>query len=170
MIEHCNPFVRLVRRLWIFCVIPIASILCSAQMQEIPGASLPQRGSEQYWSVVDEFADATIHMVHAKRFVQLHEGSLSDRQCQEYLRLVDRYNSQLSMLKQSSSISANRLFWSDVRVYSSQVMGNPGVPIPRNHVSTYWITTGSKAEDDELRGLVSLQLDEAEQNWDLFRR
>ena len=148
------------RKLWVLYLILSASVICSAQMHEVLRASVPQRGSDEYWSVIDEFGDVTIHLAYAKRSVQLHDGSLSDRQCQEYSRIVQDYSARLSMLKQSG-ISDKSGFWVDMRAYSSQMIGKPGVPIPGHRVSTYWITAGSKAEDDELRRLVALQLDEA---------
>jgi hypothetical protein len=35
--------------------------MAGAQTQVTEGASLPQRGNEKYWLVVDEFADVAIH-------------------------------------------------------------------------------------------------------------
>ena len=44
------------------------SVMAGAQTQVTEGASFPQRGSEKYWLVVDEFADVAIHFAYAKRF------------------------------------------------------------------------------------------------------
>ena len=55
------------------------SVVAGTQTQATEGASLPQRGSEKYWLVVDEFADRAVHFAYAKRFAQLHERSLTDR-------------------------------------------------------------------------------------------
>ena len=48
------------------------SVMAGAQTQVTEGASLPQRGNEKYWLVIDEFADVAIHFAYAKRFAQLH--------------------------------------------------------------------------------------------------
>ena len=41
------------------------------------------------------------------------------------------------------------------------VIAPQGVPIPIHRPSTYWVTTGSEAEDRELRRVVALEIDEA---------
>ncbi len=137
-----------------------ASAIAGAQTQAAERASLPQRGSEQYWLVVDDFADRAIHFAYAKRFVQLHEGSLTDRQCQQYSRIAVDYADQLATVRQAGA-SAQSEFWKDVRVYSISMIGAPGVPIPVHRTSKYWVTTGSEADDSELRRIVPLEIDEA---------
>jgi len=52
-------------------------------------------------------------------------------------------------------------FWDDVRDYSIRMIGPPGVPIPVHRASNHWVTTGSEAEDRDLRRIVSLEIDEA---------
>jgi hypothetical protein len=137
-----------------------ASVPTGAQTKAAERASLPQRGIEKYWMVVDAFADRSIHFAYAKRFVQLHEGALTDRQCQQYSRIADDYADELATVRQAG-VSAQSGFWNDLRVYSFRMIGTPGVPIPIHQTSKYWVTTGSKAEDDELRRMVSLNIDEA---------
>jgi len=146
--------------LYLIGLILAAPLVSTAQMQQILRTSVPQRNSDEYWSVVDEFADTTIHLSTAKHFLEMHGGLLTDRQCAEYSKYAVGYDSRLAMLEQNG-IAANDAFWSDLRTYSSQMIGQPGVPIPGHRVSTYSITTGSKPEDDDLRRLVSWQLDEA---------
>src|SRR5215475_14465917 len=58
------------------------AVIAGAQTPAPEGPSLSSRGSEKYWLVVDEFADRAVHAAYAQRFVQLHEGSLTARQCQ----------------------------------------------------------------------------------------
>lgn len=137
-----------------------ASVIAGAQTQATEGGLLPQRGSDKYWLVVDEFADRAIHFAYAKRFVQLHEQSLTDGQCQQYSRIAADYADQLAAVKQTG-MSAESGFWNDVREYSISMIGPPGVPIPVHRTSNYWVTTGSKAEDRDLRGIVLLEIDEA---------
>lgn len=136
------------------------SVIAGAQTQATEGAALPRRGSEKYWLVVDEFADLAIHFAYAKRFVQLHEGSLTGRQCQQYSRIAVDYGDQLASVIRAG-VSAESGFWNDVRVYSISMIGAAGVPIPVHRTSNYWGTTGSEAEDRELRRIVSLEIDEA---------
>lgn len=136
------------------------SVIAGAQTQATEGTSLPQRGSEKYWLVVDEFADRAIHFAYAKRFVQLHERSLTGRQCQQYSRIAVDYGDQLAAVRRAG-VSAESDFWNDVREYSISMIGAPGVPIPVHQASSYWVTTGSEAEDRELRRAVSLEIDEA---------
>jgi hypothetical protein len=137
-----------------------ASAIAGAQTQAGGRASLPQRGGEKYWLLVDEFADRAIHFAYAKRVVQLHQGSLTDRQCQQYSRIAVDYADQLAAVKQAG-VPAQSGFWNDVRAYSIGMIGAPGVPIPVHRTSKYWVTTGSEAEDSELRRIVSLEIDEA---------
>ena len=137
-----------------------ASVMAGAQTQAAERASLPQRGNEKYWLVVDEFADRAVHFAYAKRFVQVHEGSLTDRQCQQYSRIAADYADQLAALRQAG-VSAQTEFWNDVRAYSISMIGAPGVPIPGRRTSNYWVTTGSEAEDHELHRIVPLEIDEA---------
>jgi hypothetical protein len=137
-----------------------ASVMAGAQTQAAERASLPQRGNEKYWLVVDEFADRAVHFAYAKRFVQVHEGSLTDRQCQQYSRIAADYADQLAALRQAG-VSAQTEFWNDVRAYSISMIGAPGVPIPGRRTSKNWVTTGSEAEDHELRRIVPLEIDEA---------
>ena len=63
-------------------------------------------------------------------------------------------------------MSAQSGFWNDVREYSISMIGPPGVPIPVHRTSNYWVTTGSEAEDRELRRIVSLEIDEASSQLD----
>lgn len=137
-----------------------ASVIAGAQTQPAERQSLPSRGSEEYWLEVDEFADRAIHFAYAQRFVQLHEGPLTDRQCKQYSRIAADYAVQLGALKQAG-MSVQTGFWNDVREYSINMIGAPGVPIPIHRTSKYWVTTGSEAEDHELRRIVSLEIDEA---------
>ena len=135
------------------------SVIAGAQTRATEGPSLPQRGSEKYWLVVDEFADRAIHFAYAKRFVQLHAGSLTDRQCQQYSMIAVDYADQFAAVKQAGG-SAQIEFWYDVHVYSISMIGAAGVPIPVHRTSNYWVTTGSEEEDRELRRVVSLEIDE----------
>jgi hypothetical protein len=137
-----------------------ASVIAGTQTQAAERQSLPQRGSEKYWLVVDEFADRAIHFAYAKRFVQLHERSHTDRQCQQYARIAANYADQLAAVGRAG-VSAESEFWNDVREYSIRMIGTPGVPIPVHRSSKYWVTTGSEEEDRELRRIVSLEIDEA---------
>src|ERR1700757_1268982 len=134
------------------------SVMAGAQTQGPEGASFPQRGSEKYWLVVDEFADVAIHFAYAKRFAQLHERSLTGRQCQQYSRIALDYGDQLALVKRAG-VSAESEFWNDVRVYSISMIAPPGAPIPGHRTRNYWVTTGSEAGDRELRRLVSLEID-----------
>ena len=45
-------------------------------------------------------------------------------------------------------------FWNDVSMYSISMIGAPGVPIPVHRTSSHSVTTGSEAEDRELRRVV----------------
>ena len=58
-------------------------------------------------------------------------------------------------------MSAQSSFWNDARLYSISMIGAPGVPIPAHRTSKYSVTTGSEAEDRELRRMVSLEIDES---------
>jgi len=136
------------------------SAIAGAQTPATEGASLPQRGIEKYWLVVDAFADRAIHFAYAKRFVQLHERSLTDQQCQQYSRIAAEYADQLAAVKQAE-MSAQSGFWSDLRRYSISMIGPPGVSIRAPRTSNYWMTTGSEADDRALRGIVSIEIDEA---------
>jgi hypothetical protein len=49
-----------------------APVIAGAQTPAAEGQSLPQRGSEKYWLLVDQFADHAVHFAYAKRFVHLH--------------------------------------------------------------------------------------------------
>jgi len=135
------------------------SVMAGAQTQVTEGASLPQRGSEKYWLVVDEFADVAIHFAYAKRFAQLHERSLTGRQCQQYSRIALDYGDQLAVVKRAG-VSAESEFWNDVRVHSIGMIAAPGAPIPGHRTGNYWVTTGSEAGDRELRRLVWLEIDD----------
>jgi hypothetical protein len=137
-----------------------ASVLAGAQTQTAERESPPQHGSETYWLVVDKFANGAVRLADAKRFIQLHEGSLTDRQCQQYSRIAVDYAHQLAAVRQAG-VSAQSKFWNDVRAYSVSMIGAPGVPIPGRRTSKYWVTTGSAAEDLELRRIVSFEIDEA---------
>lgn len=153
-------FKRMVGRFLKILLILSASVIAGAQTRVAERASLPQRGSEKYWLVVDEFADGAVHFAYAKRFVQVHEGSLTDRQYQQYSRIAVDYADQLAAVGQAR-VSAQSEFWNDVRAYSISMIGAPGVPIPGRRTSKYWVTTGSEAEDGELRRIVSLEIDAA---------
>jgi hypothetical protein len=135
------------------------SVIASAQMQAAERASLPQRGSEKYWLLVDEFADDAVHVAYAKRFVQSHEGSLTGRQCQQYSHISVDYVNQLAAVR-GARVFAKRAFWNDVRAHAISMIGAPGVPIPGRETSKYSVTTGSEAEDRELRRIVSVEIDE----------
>lgn len=137
-----------------------ASVIAGAQTQPTERQSPSSRGSERYWLEVDEFADRAIHFAYAKRFVQLHEGLLTDRQCTQYSRIAADYADQLGAVKQAGMFVPTG-FWNDVREYSISMIGAPGVPIPIHRTSNYWVTTGSQAEDRELQRLVSLEIDNA---------
>ena len=106
-----------------------ASVIAGAQTRATKGASLPQRGSEKYWLLVDEFADGAIHFVYAKRFVQLHERSLTGLQRQQYSRIALDFGDQLAAVRRAG-VSAENEFWNDVRVHSISMIGAPGAPIP----------------------------------------
>jgi len=134
------------------------SVIAGAQTQATERQSLPQRGSEKYWLVVDEFADRAVHFADARRFVQLHERSLTDRGCQQYSRIAADYADELVAVKQAG-MSSQSGFWNDVREYSISMIGPPGVPIPGHRTSNYWVTKGSEAEDRDLRQIVSLETD-----------
>lgn len=136
------------------------SAMAGAQTPAAGRPSLPHPGSEKYWLVVDAFADRVVHFAYAKRFVQLHEGSLTARQCQQYSMMAVNYGDALAAAKQEG-VSAQNEFWNDVRAYSVSMIGAPGVPIPIHRTSKYWVTTGSRAEDRELQRLVSLEIDSA---------
>jgi len=133
------------------------SVIPGAQTLATEGQSLPQRGSDKYWLAVDEFADRAVHFAYAKRFVQLHEGSLTAGQCQQYSRIAIDYRNELAA--KQAGMSAQSGFWNDVRAHSIRMIGAPGAPIHRT--TKYWVTTGSDAEDRELRQIVSLEIDEA---------
>ena|SRR5215470_3887483 len=136
------------------------AVIAGAQTPATEGPSLSSRGSEKYWLVVDEFADRAVHAAYAQRFVQLHEGSLTARQCQQYSMIAFDYRDELAAAKQAG-VSAQSEFWNDVRAYAISMMGAPGVPIPIHRTSKYLVTTGSEAEDRELRRLVLLEIDNA---------
>jgi hypothetical protein len=135
------------------------SVVAGAQTLATKGASLPPRGSEKYWLVVDEFADGAIHFAYAKRFVQLHERSLSGLQCQQYSQIALDFADQLAAVRRAG-VSAENEFWDDVRVFSNSMIGTPGAPNPVHRSTNYWVTTGAEAEDRELRRLVSLEIDD----------
>ena len=135
------------------------SVIAGAQTQTTKGALLPQRGGEKYWLVVDKLADGAIRFAYAKRFVQLHERSLTSLQCQQYSRIALDFGDQLAAVRRSK-VSAGNEFWNDLRVYSISMIGAPGAPIPVHRSSNYSVTTGSEAEDRELRRLVSLEIDD----------
>src|SRR5215467_3609618 len=136
------------------------SVIAGTQTPAAEGQSFPQRGTDNYWLVVDEFADHAVHFAFAKHFVQLHEGLLTERQCRQYSRIAADYVDELMAVKEVG-MSAQSPFWNDVREYSISMIGPPGVPIPVHRASNYSVTTHSEAEDQELRRLVSLEIDEA---------
>ena len=138
----------------------LLAIAESAGAQTSPQAPLRQLGSDNYWIVLDECANRIVHFASAKLFVQLHAGSLTERQCQQYSRIAGDYADEFSALKRAR-LSPQGEFWNDVRMYSIKMIGAPGVPIPVHRTSMYWITTGSDAGDGELRRIVSLEIDEA---------
>jgi hypothetical protein len=137
-----------------------ASVIASAQRETFERTSFPQHGSDKYWLAVDEFADRAIHFAYAKRFLEIHGASLTPRQCQQYSRIAVEYADQLATAKQAG-LSAESAFWNDLRAYSINMIGPPGVPIPLHRTSNYWVTTGSEADDRDLRRIVSLEIDEA---------
>ena len=136
------------------------SVIASAQTQAAERQSLPPRGSEKYWLEVDEFVGSVVHFAHAKRFVQLHERTLTDRQCQQYSRIATQYVDHLAAMKHAE-MPAQSGFWNDVRECSIRMITPQGVRIPVHRTGKYWITTGSEVEDQELRRIVSLEIDEA---------
>ena len=136
------------------------SVIAGAQTPATEGPPVPHRGSDKYWMLVYEFADRAVHFAHAKRFAQLHERSLTDRQCQQYSLIAADYVDQLVAVKEVG-MPAQSAFWNDVGEYSIRMIGPPGVPIPVHRTSNYWVTTGSEAEDRDLRRIVSLEIDEA---------
>jgi hypothetical protein len=91
-----------------------APVIAGAQTPAAEGQSLPQRGSEKYWLLVDQFADHAVHFAYAKRFVHLHGRSLTDRQCQQYSRIEIDYVDQLAAFGRAG-VSAQSAFWKDVR-------------------------------------------------------
>jgi len=137
-----------------------ASAIASAQTQTSERTSFPPHGSDKYWLAVDEFADRAVHFAYAKRFLEMHAAPLTARQCQQYSRLAIDFAEQLATAKQAG-LSAESAFWNDVGAYSISMIGPPGVPIPLHRTSNYWVTTGSEAEDQELRRIVSVEIDEA---------
>jgi hypothetical protein len=137
-----------------------ASVVASAQTGTADRASFPQHGSEKYWLVVDEFADRAVHFAGAQRFVEVHGGSLTARQCQQYSRIAVDYGDELAAVRRSG-LSAESEFWNDARTYSVNMIGPPGVPIPLHRTSNYWVTTGSETENRDLRRIVSAEIDEA---------
>jgi hypothetical protein len=100
-------------------------------------------------------ADHAIYRAYAKRFVQVHERSLTDPQ--HYSRIAAAYADQLAAAKQAGMSALSR-FWNDVREYSIRMIGSPGVPIPVQQTGNYWVTTGSEEEDRDLRGIVSVDM------------
>jgi hypothetical protein len=150
----------MVGRLLTMSLILGGSVIAVAQTQAAERESFPQRGSEKYWLVVDEFADRTVHFAYAKRFLEVYGGPLTPRQCQQYSRIAVDYADQLATVKQAR-VSGQTGFWNDVRSYSISMIGPPGVPIPLHRTSNYWVTTGSEAEDRDLRRIVSVEIDEA---------
>jgi hypothetical protein len=64
-------------------LIVAASLIAGAQTQSTQRASHPLRSSEQYWLAIDELADRVVRFAYAERFVQVHEGVLNDRECQQ---------------------------------------------------------------------------------------
>jgi hypothetical protein len=149
-----SVFLRFLMIFWILG----ASRIAGAQTQATEGASLPQRGSEKYWLVVDEFADSAIHFAYAKRFVELHERSFASQQCEQYARIALDFGDQLTAFRHAG-VSAESEFWNEVRAHAISMIGAPGAPIPTHRTANYWVTTGSEAEDRELRRLVSLEID-----------
>ncbi|MBV8050395.1 MAG: hypothetical protein JOZ80_04355 [Acidobacteriaceae bacterium] len=143
-------------------LIVTASLLAGAQTQvahPAPAAQL-QHGNENYWRMVDEFADSAVNFAYAEYFAHVHEGSLTDRQCQQYSRAAVDYAQQLTAVRKVR-VSAQTEFWSDVRAYSISMVGSPGVPIPGRRLGKYSVTTGSETGDRELRRIVSLEIDES---------
>src|SRR5262249_41892445 len=110
-------------------LIVAASVIAGAQTQPGERALLPQRGSEKYWLVVYEFADRVVNFAQARRFAQVHEASLTDRQCQQYSRIEAMYAEQLAAVRRAG-LSAQSEFWNDVRAHSISMIGAPGVRIP----------------------------------------
>jgi hypothetical protein len=137
-----------------------ASVIANAQTQAAERAALPKRGSERYWLMVDDFADSAVHVAYAKRFVQVHERSLTNQQCQQYSHIAVDFADSFAAVRRAG-VSAQREFWNDVRAYSITLIGPPGVPIAGRETTKYWVTTGSESEDRELRRSVSLEIDEA---------
>lgn len=77
------------------------SAIAGAQTQTAEPASVPQRGNKQYWLMVDKFADGAVHFAYAKRFVEVHKESLTDRQCQQYSRIAADYADQLGAFRKA---------------------------------------------------------------------
>lgn len=137
-----------------------ASVISGAQTRRTKTTSFPQHRSEEYWLVVDEFANRAVQFAYAKRFALLHELSFTHRQCEQYSRIAADYEDELSKVRRAEP-STDSGFWNDVRAHSINMLGAQGVPIPVHRTSKYWMTTGSDAEDRELRRLVLLEIDEA---------
>jgi hypothetical protein len=150
-----SMFRRLLKTLSVLGV----SAAASAQLQAPHQQLLPPVGSKQYWLAVDEFADRAVHFAYAKRFAQLHEP-LTNRQCQQYSRIALDYVQQLATVKRAG-VSSESGFWNDVLDYSTRMIGSTGVSVPVHQTSNYRVTTGSDAEDHELLGILTLQIDEA---------
>ena len=153
-------FKQMVGRLLTMLLILGASLRAGAQAQVAHRTSLPQRGSQKYCLMLDEFADSAVHLAYAKRFLQLHEGSLNDREWQQYSRIAADYADQFAAVRQAGTYPQSE-FWNDLRAYSTSMIGASGVPIPGHRSSKYRLTTGSAAEDSELRRIVSVEIDEA---------
>jgi hypothetical protein len=141
-------------------LIVCASVVASAQTHAAERAFFPQRGSESYWLLVDQFADSAVNFAYATHVVRVHEGPLTERQCQQYSRVAVEFAQQLSIVRRTG-VSAHNEFWKDVRTYSVSMIGAPGVPIPGDRISKYRVTTGSEAEDRELRQIVWFEIEES---------
>jgi len=137
-----------------------ASLLAGAQTQASQAGGFPPRNSEDYWAMVDQFADSAVHLAFARKFVEGHQWQLTDGLCQQYSRISADYTDQLVALRRAG-VSARSEFWNDVRAYSVRMIGGSGVKIPGRQISKYSMTTGSDAADRDLRRIVSLEIDES---------
>jgi hypothetical protein len=93
--QNVMTFKPIVGSFLMMLLIISAPVIAGAQTQSAERASVPQRGSKKYW-LVGEFADSAVHFAYAKRVVKVHEGLLTDGQCQQYSRIAIDYANQLS--------------------------------------------------------------------------
>src|ERR1700755_2691305 len=110
-------FKSMVGRFLEMVLIVAASVSAGAQTQGTERLSFPQPGSENYWLLVDDFANSAVDFAYVQRFAQVREGSLAERQCQQYSRIAVDYANRLTELRKAG-VSQESEFWNDVRLYS----------------------------------------------------